>query len=198
MKIRWFFASESDGLEREKTSDFKRPIEMRKERNKLKLQELRLCLASVGHQCSNLMKKNRGLNIWPVASIGYGKAHAEYSDIEFFRKAGSVFTKCELRTEALILLSLVEQIDSTEDSHKKKVLQINRTREDLIARLEFIIPEIPISWDTKIEIEIENPDSESMEMVKKHFSTLKGYSSEIPYGANRFHLGLATKIVPDL
>lgn len=154
------------------------------------LAELRSSLKKCSERCNRALT-NEKIKFKLFASLGYGRCTLEMQDLEIFRKAGSIFVKCQERTEALILLSLIEKIEFHEDSHKKEIGSINSTKAALTRRLNDLIPTIPVSHDTMIEIEFDNPDDPIIPSLKDRLKFQTGYPKNTPYSYFRLQLGSA-------
>lgn len=175
--------------------ELNRPIPLQIRKDDLTLDELKQALALTERFVEKLKFEYPQLRLKVVASLGYGVASREMSNLELFRKAASIFVKTDTRIESLLLQSLVEKIDSQRDYHRNKVDLINQIKSSCELRIDFLVTQMSIDENVKIELLLDEPDSDLIDWLNSRIEVYMGQKTMNSLSFSRVFIGRARDLL---
>jgi len=161
----------------------------------LKIADLRQALAKAETIAAKLRSEYPQLKFKIVASLGYGVASIEMSNLEFFRKAGSIFVKSEDRIECSLLLAQLEHTEKQKDYHKGKFNTVNQIRNICETRIDFLVSSMAIDENVKIEFQLDKIDPDLINWLQGKTKIYIGYGPKNYFATSRVHIGCAIDLL---
>lgn len=175
--------------------ELNRPIQLLKTEieGHLRIDDLRRAILNAESKIRQTTTHTETLKIG--ASTGYGTISGDMSNREAFRAGASLFAPSKERTEALILIALLEKLESLLEIHRASTEFVSNLRDRLNTRIEESVQSMYI--DEKAQLELLGPEtaSEVIKEISKRFPLKIGYGNENHFARNRLVIGSATSFL---